>query len=77
MRCSACGRETASPELLNATELAARLGLGHSRFHQLRKRGAFKHLETLRPLGVRKYSRVLVDHYLAGRSTTQLGRRTA
>lgn len=66
-----------TPELLNAKELAARLGYGHSRFHQLRKQGVFRHLETLRPVGTRRYSKVLVDHYLAGRSTAQLGRRTA
>lgn len=64
-------------QLLNATELMALVGLKHSRFHELRKTGAFKHLETLRPLGQRRYSKILVDRYLAGMSTVQLGRRTA
>lgn len=39
----------------------------------LQQRQAFKHLEIARPVGVRRYSRVLVDRYLAGQSTARIG----
>jgi hypothetical protein len=66
---------TTQPELLNATELRARLGLGATRFNELRRAGKWDHLRVKGPVGYRVYSRLLVDRYLAGESTVQLGSR--
>jgi hypothetical protein len=63
--------------LMNAKEVANFLGLPMSTFHLHRARGAFRHLETLRPAGTRKYARVLVEAYAARQSTVALGRRSA
>ena len=62
-------------ELLTATELMARLGLKKSAFYRREQAGQFKHLEVTRPIGARRYSTVLVDRFLAGESTVQLGGR--
>ncbi len=66
------------PDLLTATELMARVGLKRSQFHLYRRRGLYRHLEVARPVGQRKYSRVLVEKFLAGEPVTRLmQRRTA
>ena len=62
-------------DLLNASEFMARLGLKKSRFHVLRALGKFKAFEVCRPIGNRRYARVLVDQYVAGESVAKLGRR--
>jgi hypothetical protein len=67
--------ELAEAAPLNATELMAALGLKKSRFHQLRQQGAFRAFEVKRPIGIRRYSRALVEAHLAGESVTRLGRR--
>lgn len=67
------------PELLSPRDLIQRFGLSEQSFYSYQRRGAFKHLEVSRPIGVRRYSKVLVDRYLAGQSTVRFGRgsRTA
>lgn len=62
-------------ELLNAKELAARLGVSGNKFHDLRRRGLLRMFEVSRPLGRRKYARVLVERYLAGESMSTFGER--
>lgn len=59
--------------LLNAKEVAAKLGRGEAWFH--------KHRPTLaplfqipRPIGQKRYSSVLVDRYVSGQSPTKFGR---
>ena len=67
--------QASTPELLNATEFRQRLGLGSTRFYELRALGKFKAFEVCRPIGNRRYARVLVDQYVAGESVAKLGRR--
>jgi hypothetical protein len=66
--------EDREPDLLNARELMARVGLKASRFYALERQGFWKFLETKRPLGHRRFARVLVEKYLAGESAVQLRR---
>lgn len=66
-----------TPDLLNAREVMARLGLKRSAFYRVEAAGKLKHLLVTRPLGARRYSRVLVDRFLAGESTVQLVRRAS
>lgn len=65
---------TGRPDLLTPGDLRVILGLKHSVFHQHQKRGAFKHLEVKRPIGLRRYSRALVEQFVAGESTVPIGR---
>jgi hypothetical protein len=63
-----------TPELQSARDLMKRFGVSSSTFYELEKRGHFRHLEVKRPVGVRRYSRRLVDLFLAGESTVAFGR---
>lgn len=62
---------------LNGIELARALGISEASYHVRRKRGEFRHLELTRPVGQRRYSRSLVEQFLAGQSTVRLGRRAS
>ena len=53
-------------ELLNSTELAAILGIRHSRFALLAKAHAFDLFLVQPPIGQRRYSGIKVGKYLAG-----------
>lgn len=67
--------------LLSAKEAAALLGISVSHFHKLKVQGAMKKFEMARPLGllgkrsVYRYSRVLIEAFLAGESPSRIGRR--
>lgn len=63
------------PALFNDTDLRRELGISERTFYRLKKRGQFKVFEVARPIGQRRYSRVLVDRYLAGESPAVLGGR--
>lgn len=60
-------------DLLTNRHLMKRLGLQKSQFYVLQKQGKFRHLEVRRPVGTRRYSRALVDQFVAGESTVRLG----
>ena len=63
------------PELLNASELQQRLCISEAKFRQVKRDGHLRMFEVSRPLGQRRYSRVLVERYLAGESASVLGGR--
>jgi hypothetical protein len=63
--------------LLNGKELAEMFGLPLSTFHLHRRQGAFRHLEVLRPVGHRKYSRELAEAFLRRESTVRFVRRSS
>lgn len=59
--------------LMTAKEVAARLGISISGFHA--NRAQWRALFAVsRPLGMRRYSRQLVERYCAGQSMTKLGK---
>ena len=62
-------------ELLGPSDLMRIFGVKRARFYALQKAGKFRHLEVQRPFGTRRYSRVLVERFVAGESTSQFGRR--
>lgn len=68
---------------LNGKELARALGISETTYHQRRRLGLYRALEVSRPVGQRRYSRALVERYLAGESIAAFGsgrnvfRRTA
>jgi hypothetical protein len=65
-----------APEtLLNARQLAARLGISEATYYARKRLGAFKDLEVKRPVGRYRYSAALVDAYLAGQPVSHYGRR--
>lgn len=66
---------TTEPEVIPAAEVMRRIGLKKSRFYALEKQGKFRMLEVSRPIGTRRYARVLVDRYVAGESVSQYGKR--
>ena len=59
-------------EVLNTKELLERLGISYRTFYRHRRQ--LQHLEVKRPIGQRRYSRVLVEQFVAGESTVQFGR---
>lgn len=63
------------PDLLNGTELAQKLGYSETQFLKFKREGKFRMFEVKRPLGQRRYSRALVEQYLAGESTVAIGGR--
>lgn len=62
------------PDLLKASEVARRFGISANYFYRLEKAGQFRHLLTQRPVGLRRYSRKLVERFTDGESTVRFGR---
>jgi hypothetical protein len=62
------------PDLLTPGELRERIGLKWTQFCHYQKLGKYDHLKVTRPIGKRKYSRELVDKFMAGESTVKLGK---
>ncbi|MEO8483103.1 MAG: hypothetical protein ABI634_12890 [Acidobacteriota bacterium] len=74
---SAATSNTEVSDVVSPTELMQRLGIKKSQFFALQKQGAFRMFEFSRPIGSRRYARVLVDRYFTGESVGQFGRRRA
>lgn len=55
-------------------DLMRRLGMSQAPFYAHQKAGEFRFLEVSRPIGRFRYSRVLVDRFLAGESVVAFGR---
>lgn len=55
-------------------ELLQRLGMGYRAFYRHQKAGEFKRFELKNPIGRWRYSRVLVDKFLAGESVANFGK---
>lgn len=62
---------------LTPGELMARLNMSAPTFYRYQRAGQFKHLELLRPVGMKRYSSVELAKYLARESTVKLGKRRA
>lgn len=63
-----------SAELLNAKECCQRFGIGHSTWAKRKKRGWTRQFEVKRPEGQKRYAKVLVEQFIKGESTVQIGR---
>lgn len=63
--------------LMTARQVMEALELPSSTFYDHEKAGAFRHLLSPRPIGIRKYSRAKVERFLYGESTVDFARRTA
>lgn len=61
-------------EVLTPGELWALVGGSRCTFQKYQSLGMFRHLEVTRPVGLRKYSRRLIEEWLRGRSTVRFGK---
>lgn len=75
MTCEHCGQATTKSPLLNDTELRQALGIGVTKFYELKKAGKFRIFEVSRPLGQRRYARAKVEQFAAGEAMAVLGGR--
>jgi hypothetical protein len=64
-----------SAGLLKPGDLRRRLGLSTSAFFAAQKRGEFRRFEVKPPIGCFRYSAVLVDAFLEGKTVAHYGKR--
>lgn len=53
-------------ELVTAAEFALVLRVGHSQFHRLEHAGALEVFKVFPPIGIKRFSGVLIGRYLRG-----------
>lgn len=64
-----------TPAVMNASEVMALLGIKPTAWRARKLSGWTKQFEVSRPVGQRRYARVLVERHINGEPTNQYGRR--